>query len=491
MSVLAIDYGGSAIKSGFLKNKKIVKIKDDYGNACLANKIFVSENGDIYIGKYAVEKSVWKPKTFIDNLKENLSFNKDYSFYGKKYSAEDLVSITLKRLKDISERFAGKRFFNCIVSLPYMLGMESKALFFKSAISTGFDKVTFIDDTIAAYFHDYNSGNSGDKSTILVLDFGGAFLKAGVIVERDLGRPELVYEYIDSSVGGKNLDYEIRNYLIKKFFDKTKIDLRKEPFGYQKVLIEAEKVKILLSERKNIKIEVPFISANSRGAVHFEDSISRYELEQIIKGLVERALLNIRFKISRIGLNIREIDKVLVLGGISGIPFVFDRINEVFGKYSTVKRLDSNALLEGMLKYGEYHDLAGNIDIVKRDYGVEVYKGRFFPVIKRGERIPVSRFITVTTVKDYQSSMRIKLYEREYTDKGKGKLIKTIKLSGIKKLKKGMPSINIFFHYDYRGFKLLIFDEDNKRISQYDIISSDGDNIDSGNDSQKVVLEYR
>ncbi len=484
--LIGIDFGAINIKTGYLKRGKVHFVKDEYGSDNLENVVFISKRGDIYIGKSAVEKSMWDSRNVVEDLKDNLKFTGSYLLNGKRYSSADLVSVIFKKIKDIYERISGNRDVNSFISIPPINPLEASCLLYKAALDSGFKNVSLLEEYMAAYYYFLDKFPENGK-VVLLLDFGGGGIRASVMVRRE-PLPEVIFAIYDRTVGGRQIDQKVTAYLVKKFYNNTLIDLMKEPFGYRKLLFESRKAKESLSYSNRVNIHIPFISANANGAVHFEEKLTRYELEELIAPLIKRTLLKLRAEMVKYGIRVKDIDEVFLTGGSSVIPFFVREIENMFTFSKLIVDNTGKTVSNGLMVFKNI-STAGHVMTASRSYGIETYMGEYYPVIGKGEVLPVVKRVSVTTVRDFQRAVKVKIYSGDKKRARNNDFLEAVELRDIKRARRGEPTIDLYFFIDMNGrLKVLVHDLDTGRLKNV-YFNSNKKEIDFGSFKGKPNLK--
>ncbi len=315
---------------------------------------------------------------------------------------------------------------------------------------------------------------NGDKEeNIVVYDIGGGTFDVSILSVAD-GVFEVISTIGDNKLGGEDFNNSIINLILENFKKETTIDLSMDPLAITKLAEAVEKAKIELSSIDKTIINIPFITADENGPKNLEFELTRVEFENLIEGYIDKTIGLCFQALNDSGLKKEEIDRIIMVGGSSKIPFIRKKVSEFFGKevdtsidpeYAVAK----GAAMQAGIIQGEKSGLV-LVDVISLSLGIEVENGYFVPIIERNSPIPTSAKRIFTTVADFQKTVDIHILQGESMYAKNNISLGKFSLEGIREAKKGVPRIEVLFEIDVNGIlNVSAMDIDTRNFQQITI----------------------
>ena len=451
-AVLGIDFGTTnSVVATYINNKPVV-VKNRFGNYLTPSIISFSKENELLVGEPAKRQAIINSEYTIQSIKRFMGEKRKFKLGNKYYLPHEIASFIIKELKNYASDFLGYEAKKAVITVPAYFNDKQRYVTKLAGKLAGLEVLRIINEPTAAALSYGIDKNFEGK--VMVCDFGGGTFDVSIL---DCG--EGVFEVIATSgnnfLGGDDFDFRIVNLLCDYFYDKFKINLRKDKMALQKIKEEAEKAKIALSEKDAVYIKIPFISADENGVKHLEYYLTIEEFNKITEELIEEAIKCIFRALEDAKLNSDHIDEIIFVGGSTKIKRFRERV------YNIIKKLPDEsvdpslcvamgAALEGNIITGESKDVV-LIDVIPITLGVEAKGSRFVPIIKRNTPIPARESRLFTTISDNQSTVNINIYQGEHNECSFNTLIGNIQLTDIPPMPKGKPRIEVIFDIDVDG----------------------------------------
>jgi len=371
---------------------------------------------------------------------------------GKTSPPAEVSAMVLRKLKEDAEAKLGESVDQAVITVPaYFNDGQREATKIAGQIA-GLEVLRIINEPTAASLA-YGLDKEGER-TIAVYDLGGGTFDVTI-----LGLGEGVFEVKstngDTHLGGDDFDLVIVDFLAEEFKKENLIDLRDDVSAHQRLRVEAERAKIELSTVTSTEINLPFISADSSGPKHLQTTLTRAKLEELTSALVERTVAPTNAALKDAGVGTGEIDEVVLVGGMTRMPSVIEKVTKLFGKEPNrtinpdeVVAVDA-AIQAGVLQ-GDVKDVL-LLDVTPLTVGIETLGGVRTALIERNTTIPTSKTETFTTAADNQSSVEIHIVQGEREMASDNTSIGRFNLDGILPAQRGVPQIEVTFDIDADG----------------------------------------
>eukprot|EP01080_Neovahlkampfia_damariscottae_P010714 gene10714-3336_t len=497
--VIGIDLGTTNSCVAVLEGKTPRVLENSEGHRTTPSVVSFDKEGNRLVGTLAKRQAITNPQNTIyaskrligrpfAELKEkdrkavsyNIVKHSDGSCYielqnGKRYSPQEIGAFTLMKMKETAENHLGTQVKEAVVTVPaYFNDSQRKATADAGKIA-GLDVKRIINEpTAAALAYGLDKTNSG---TIAVFDLGGGTFDISILEIQD-GVFEVKATNGDTFLGGEDFDHTISEYILKEFEKKEGITL-KEPMALQRVRDAAETAKIELSTATTTSINLPFITADASGPKNLMMDLTRSTFEAITSSLINRTLEPCRKCLKDAGIQAKDINEVVLVGGMTRIPKVVSTVESFFGKKPSKgvnpdEVVAMGAAIQGGVLTGALDEVL-LLDVTPLSLGIETYGGIFTKLITRNSTIPTKKSQIFSTAADNQTQVGIKVFQGEREIAVNNKLLGQFELSEIPQAPRGVPQIEVTFDIDANGIvNVSAKDKATNKEQQITIQSSSG-----------------
>ncbi|MEA1938241.1 MAG: molecular chaperone DnaK, partial [Pseudomonadota bacterium] len=372
--------------------------------------------------------------------------------HDKNYAPSQISAYILQKMKETAESYLGETVTQAIITVPAYFNDSQRQATKDAGKIAGLEVLRIINEpTAAALAYGLDKKHDG---TIAVYDLGGGTFDISILEIGD-GVFEVKSTNGDTFLGGEDFDKCIIDYLAKTFQKEQGIDLRKDRLALQRLKEAAEKAKIELSSSMQTEVNLPFITADADGPKHLQVTLSRAKLESLVEDLVTRTIGPCKAALKDAGLKPSEIDAVILVGGQTRMPKIFETVKEVFGRepnkgVNPDEVVAVGAAIQGGVLRGDVRDVL-LLDVTPLSLGIETLGGVFTGLIERNTTIPTRKSQIFSTAQDAQSAVTIRVYQGERKMASDNKLLGEFNLEGIPPAPRGMPQIEVTFDIDANG----------------------------------------
>ncbi|GLB37688.1 putative heat shock protein [Lyophyllum shimeji] len=370
----------------------------------------------------------------------------------KQYSAEELSSMVLVKMRETAEQYLNKKVNHAVVTVPAYFNDAQRQATKDAGQIAGLDVLRVINEPTAAALA-YGLDRA-DSSIIAVYDLGGGTFDISIL-EMQKGVFEVKSTNGDTHLGGEDFDVVLVEYILDQFKKETGVDLKNDRMAIQRVREAAEKAKIELSSTTQTEVNLPFITADASGPKHINTKLMRSQFESLVNPLVQRTIDPCKKALSDAGVKANEINEVILVGGMTRMPRVVETVKNIFGREPSKGVNPDEAVAIGAAIQGGV--LAGNVtdilllDVTPLSLGIETLGGIMTKLISRNTTIPTKKSQTFSTAADGQTAIEVKIYQGERELVRDNKLLGNFNLVGIPPAPKGVPQIEITFDIDADG----------------------------------------
>lgn len=473
--VIGIDLGTTNSVVAYFEQGQPVVIHNAEGSTLTPSVVFYKSPTEVIVGELARRNLVLYPKQVIRSVKRFMGAR--FSEIGERrqgisydlvegpddsvlidvgwtrVTPEQVSAEILKKMKRTAEEFFGEEIYQAVITVPAYFNDNQRAATKRAGELAGLNVLRIINEPTAAALA-YGVARNTPHS-VVVFDFGGGTTDVTILdVDKDV--IEVRSTRGDTFLGGDNIDELLAEFLMKRFFDDTGVDLAADPVTYQRVREVAEKVKCELSTTAESMVSVPFIAVGRDGApLHLHYPVTRTQLEALIEPLIPRLIECCRIALDDARLTRSDIANVLLVGGSTRIPRVVRALAEFFGREpSRILNPDEavamGAAIQGSIISGALREVL-LLDVTPLSLGIETAGGVFTPLIPRNSSIPVAVHKQFTTVHDNQTSVKIHVLQGERKKASENHSLGWFRLTGIAPAPKEIPCIDVCFQIDANG----------------------------------------
>lgn len=371
---------------------------------------------------------------------------------GQKYSPSQISAFILQKMKETAESYLGEKVTQAVITVPAYFNDSQRQATKDAGRIAGLEVLRIINEpTAAALAYGLEKKGSG---IVAVYDLGGGTFDVSILEIGD-GVFEVRSTNGDTFLGGEDFDARIIDYMAQEFLKEQGIDLRNDRLALQRLKEAAEKAKIELSSTLQTEINLPFISADATGPKHLNLKLSRAVLESLVQDLVDRTVGPCKAALKDAGIAANQIDEVILVGGMTRMPKVFDTVKNFFGRephrgVNPDEVVAIGAAIQGAIITQDVKDVV-LLDVTPLSLGIETLGGVFTRLIDRNTTIPVKRSQVFSTADDNQTAVTIRVFQGEREIASENKSLGQFDLVGIPPAPRGMPQIEVTFDIDANG----------------------------------------
>ncbi|KAK3015114.1 hypothetical protein RJ639_006794 [Escallonia herrerae] len=473
--VIGIDLGTTNSCVAVMEGKAAKVIENSEGARTTPSVVAFNQKAELLVGTPAKRQAVTNPTNTVFGTKRLIGRRFDDSqtqkemkmvpykivrapngdawveANGQQYSPSQIGAFVLTKMKETAEAYLGKSINKAVITVPAYFNDAQRQATKDAGRIAGLDVQRIINEPTAAAL---SYGLNNKEGLIAVFDLGGGTFDVSIL-EISNGVFEVKATNGDTFLGGEDFDNALLDFLVNEFKRTEGIDLSKDRLALQRLREAAEKAKIELSSTSQTDINLPFITADASGAKHLNITLTRSKFEALVNHLIDRTKNPCKSCLKDAGISIKEVDEVLLVGGMTRVPKVQEVVSEIFGKSPSKgvnpdEAVAMGAAIQGGILRGDVKELL-LLDITPLSLGIETLGGIFTKLITRNTTIPTKKSQVFSTAADNQTQVGIKVLQGEREMASDNKLLGEFDLVGIPPAPRGHPQIEVTFDIDANG----------------------------------------
>jgi len=476
--VIGIDLGTTNSVVAVMEGGDPVVIPNAEGGRTTPSVVGFTKDGERLVGQVAKRQAVTNPQNTIFSIKRFMGRKMSevteeakrvpykvvpgpndvatVEVQGKRYTAPEISAMILQKMKQTAEDYLGQTVTKAVVTVPAYFNDAQRQATKDAGKIAGLDVLRIINEPTAAALA-YGLDKKKDEK-VAVFDLGGGTYDISVLELYDVEGSrqfEVKSTNGDTHLGGDDFDQRVIDWIVGEFKKDQGIDLSKDPMALQRLKEAAEKAKVELSSTQSTDINLPFITADQSGPKHLNYTLTRAKFEQLVDDLIQRTIPPMKQALKDAGMEPKDIDEVLLVGGSTRIPKIQDEVKKFFGKdpnksVNPDEVVAIGAAVQGAVLTGEQKDVL-LLDVTPLSLGIETLGGVTTVLIPRNTTIPTKKSETFSTADDNQTTVEIHVLQGERELARDNRTIGKFQLTGIPPAPRGMPQVEVTFDIDANG----------------------------------------
>ena len=496
--IIGIDLGTTNSVVAIMEGGDPSVIVNQEGSRLTPSVVAYTKDGEVLVGQVAKRQAVTNPENTVFSIKRFMGRRYDevgeetrlvpykvvkgphddarVELIGKSYPAPEISAKILGKLKDAAEAYLGQKVTDAVITVPAYFNDAQRQATKDAGTIAGLNVRRIINEPTAAALA-YGLDKKKDE-VIAVFDFGGGTFDISILEVGD-NVVEVKSTNGDTHLGGDNIDQKIIEWIIDEFKKENGIDLSKDKMALQRLKEASEKAKVELSSALETEINLPFITADATGPKHLVKKISRAQLENLVEDILKRTLEPTKAALADAGMKPSEISEVIMVGGSTRIPKVYQMVKEFFGKephkgVNPDEVVAVGAAVQGAVLAGEVKDIL-LLDVTPLSLGLETLGGVAHKLIPRNTTIPTKKSEVFTTAEDFQNTVEVHIVQGEREMASDNRTLGRFQLSGIPPAPRGVPQVEVTFDIDANGImNVSAKDKGTGKTQQITITASSG-----------------
>eukprot|EP01018_Ginkgo_biloba_P022124 Gb_36068 [translate_table: standard] len=473
--VIGIDLGTTNSCVAVMEGKNPKVIENSEGARTTPSVVAFNQKGELLVGTPAKRQAVTNPTNTVFGTKRLIGRRFDdpqtqkemkmvpykivkatngdawVEVNGQQYSPSQIGAFVLTKMKETAEAYLGRSVSNAVITVPAYFNDAQRQATKDAGKIAGLDVKRIINEPTAAAL---SYGMNSKEGLVAVFDLGGGTFDVSIL-EISNGVFEVKATNGDTFLGGEDFDNTLLDYLVSEFKRSEGIDLSKDRLALQRLREAAEKAKVELSSTSQTDINLPFITADASGAKHLNITLTRSKFETLVNHLIERTRDPCKSCLKDAGVAVKDVDEVLLVGGMTRVPKVQEIVSEIFGKQPSKgvnpdEAVAMGAAIQGGILRGDVKELL-LLDVTPLSLGIETLGGVFTRLINRNTTIPTKKSQVFSTAADGQTQVGVRVLQGEREMAADNKLLGEFELVGIPPAPRGMPQIEVTFDIDANG----------------------------------------
>ena len=450
--IIGIDLGTTNSCVAVMEGGEPVVIANSEGARTTPSVVGFTKTGDRLVGQVAKRQAITNPDNTVSSIKRQMGTDHKVTLNGKEYTPQQVSAMILQKLKADAEAYLGETVTEAVITVPAYFNDSQRQATKDAGTIAGLNVRRIINEPTAAALA-YGVDKEDDQK-IMVYDLGGGTFDVSIIEMGD-GVTEVLATNGDTHLGGDDFDQRVIDWMADAFQTENGIDLRKDKMAAQRLKEAAEKAKIELSSAMSSQINLPFITADATGPKHLDMTLTRAKFNELTADLVDRTMTPVRKALQDAGLRASDLKKVLMVGGSTRIPAVYDAVKkelncEPFKGINPDECVAVGAAIQGGVLNGEKKGLL-LLDVTPLSLGIETLGGVCTKIIDRNTTIPTHKSQVFSTAADNQPSVEVNVLQGEREFARDNKSLGVFHLDGIAPAPRGVPQIEVTFDIDANG----------------------------------------